>query len=47
MLNITISRFVFEASLSSLYVALPGVGEVFASRDFGMTVNRWRENATA
>ncbi len=47
MLNLSISRFTIEVSLSSFYVALPGIGEAFYSRDMGFVYNRWGENAIA
>lgn len=47
MVSFSIRQFVFEASLSSFYVALPGIGEAFYSRDMGFVSNRWGENAAA
>lgn len=47
MLTISFNKFTLEASLSSLYIALPGIGEAFYSRDMGFVSNRWGENATA
>jgi len=41
MLTVTLNRFVLEVSLTSLYVALPFVGEVHLSREMGLTANKW------
>ncbi len=40
MLTISFNRFVFEVSLSSLYLALPGIGEVHKVRGQRIVVNR-------
>lgn len=47
MFSITFRKFTLEASLSSFYVALPGIGEVFYSKDMGLVSSRSNESAAA